>query len=222
MSVILDSDRFLKYQTTPPDYIPNNLYCDNSLQLKKPHLPLVAYNAEEEPIGFTWNYGESIYLEFETTGQVLYDPEDANLEIGIYESADTYLNSITPKNYPHSDDNGIKLRSEEVSPNTTELGLDAQDEDEDEESEAQETTEDAETYFKDGSKIFQVLIYNFRHDVVAWSELKAGTKVRVLADSFYPCSLVKGTYKLQLNLIDKRAGVQTTLINPDECSIYIK
>ena len=147
---------FTSYKLTPEDYIPNNLHYTNIVP-PEPKYPLVAYNAMGEPVGYTWNYGDSIYLEFNTTGNVVYD---------------------------------------------------------------EEFVEDAETYL--AGKKFQLVIYNFRYDVVAHCECDAAASVRILSDSFYPCTLVPGVYKLKLNLIDKDAKVLCTLMDGDDCILYIK
>lgn len=87
-------DMFENYRLTPDDYIPNNLHYDNKVP-PKPKYPLIAYNKFDEPIGYTWNYGDSIYLEFETTGNVVYDGNDvlarAAISDGFVEDAETYL-----------------------------------------------------------------------------------------------------------------------------------
>lgn len=215
-------DRFANYRLTPENYIPDNIH-QPTIQPKEPKLPLVTYNKQGDPIGFTWNYGDTIYLEFDTTGNVTYDPGDPGYEeltMGIEEDAKMYLTSTTSPNYPHSKDNGIRLKSDVTT---------ATDETPDSE-ETDPNIKTASEYLNDNndnSKIFQVLIYNFRYEVVAWCETKASDKVVILSDSFYPCSLVKGTYKLKLNLIDKNAGTQTTLIpsnngTGDDCIIFIK
>ena len=43
----------------------------------RPKLPLVAYNALNEPVGYTWNYGDTVYLEFNTAGNVVYEDQDS-------------------------------------------------------------------------------------------------------------------------------------------------
>lgn len=212
-------DRFANYRLIPENYVPDNVH-QPQIQPKKPKLPLVTYNKQGDPIGFTWNYGDTIYLEFNTTGSVTYDPGDPGYkepDLSIEEDADMYLTSKTSSDYPHYTDNGIRLRGDK---NT--IAEEAISED--------TNTESAEDYLDDnddGSKIFQVLIYNFRYEVVAWCETKAASKVVILSDSFYPCSLVKGTYKLKVNLIDKNAGTQMTLIPSDngagnDCILFIK
>lgn len=166
------TNMFTNYKLTPENYIPNNMHFTNK-QPPKPKYPLVAYNALNEPIGFTWSYGDTVYLEFNTTGNVVYDE-------GFTEDANTYLS--TPV-----------LNREEG----------------------------AEEYFKKGNKVFQVLLLNSRYEVVAHCETEAATTVRVLSDSFYPAALVKGVYKLQLNLLDKNAGTRYTLIKGEDCTIFI-
>lgn len=148
---------FTNYDLTPNNYTPSNLYCDNRVQ-QKPKLPLVEYDAFDNPIGFTWNYGDTVYLEFSTVGNVVYD------DLGFAEEAETYLQG----------------------------------------------------------KKFEALIYNFRYEVVAKRTVDAATCVRILSDSFYPSSLVKGVYHLQLNLIDEQNGVRHTLVDGDNCTLFIK
>lgn len=236
-------DPFTVYQLTPPGYVPDNRQFSNK-HPKPPHPPLVMYSptevdpetGEPYPIGFTWNQGDSVFLEFITEGEVTYDPGDPEYTNPsgeyIQESAKTYLTSKTSANYPKHTDNGVgTFQGMPEYPTAEELGLEETD-DEDTGSEAENPNEtDAESYFgiNKEDKVFQVLVYNFRHEVVAWCETLADTRVRVLVDSFYPSSLVKGTYKLRLNLIDRAAGVQTTLIprRDDngvlyECLIFIK
>lgn len=203
-------DRFINYRITSTDYIPNNIK-PITYSSPKDTQSLIKYDALGSPIGFTWNYGDSVYLEFTITGNVVYDPEDTGKCVGFAEDAATYLSHKTPNDYPKYDDNGIKLKSEDNSKEITDLaGGFCPDE-----------IIEENTNFEDGTKIFQVLIYNFRHDVVAWCEVPAAVTIRILSDSFYPSSLVPGTYKLQLNLIDKNAGTQTALIKGDDCIIFI-
>lgn len=203
-------DRFTNYRITPADYTPNNI---KPAEYFPPETTpsLINYDASGKPIGFTWNYGESIYIEFTVTGNVVYDPEDTGRDVGFAEDADTYFSHKTPNDYPKYNDNGVKLKSEDDSKEITDLASGFCPD---------EKVED-NTKFKDGTKIFQVLIYNFRHDIVAWCEAPAATTVRILSDSFYPSSLVPGTYRLQLNLVDKNAGTQTALLKGDDCIIFI-
>lgn len=218
-------DRFASYRLTPANYVPNNMHFTKHPSTE-PTLPLVAYNQANEPIGFTWSYGESVYLEFLTTGYVVYNEGEASDSAGFTEDAETYLSHKTPADYPKHGDNGVRLRSDTAVDATALVDGTTSTDDDEESSEQQDSQESstetqAEEYFSDGTKIFQILVYNFRYDVVAWCEVPAATRVRVLSDSFYPHSLVKGVYKLQLNLIDKNAGTQITLLKGDECTLFI-
>ena len=216
-------DRFMNYKLIPENYVPDNIH-QPQIQPKKPKLPLVEYNKQGEPIGFTWNYGDTIYLEFNTEGSVTYEPGDPGYKdpnLYIEEDAETYLKSKTLLDYLHyevTDENklldGKTTSDEQETSSTTDIN-----------------EKDVTEYLgDDGTKIFQVLIYNFRYEVVAWCEVPAAPKVVILSDSFYPCSLVKGTYKLRLNLIDKVGGSHITLIpsqNEDgsegnDCTIFIR
>ena len=88
---------------------------------------------------------------------------------------------------------------------------------EDQDSKPTGFSDSAADYLK--GKKFQVLVYNFRYNLVAQCETEAAETVRVLSDSFYPSSLVPGTYTLQLNLIDEESRTHLRLF---EDMIYIK
>lgn len=75
---------FENYTLTPNSYIPRNT--PPKFLPKKQKYPLIAYNSFGEAIGYTWNYTDNICLEFNTTGNVIYDDE------GVTEDAETYLN----------------------------------------------------------------------------------------------------------------------------------
>lgn len=74
---------FENYRMTPSNYIPTNT--KSAVLENPPKFPLVLYNKFDEPIGFTWNYGDTVVLKFITEGNVVYD------ELGFTEDAQTYL-----------------------------------------------------------------------------------------------------------------------------------
>lgn len=86
---------FDSYKLTPKDHIPNNLDKPADYiappQLKR---PLVLYNKFDEPIGLTWNYGDSVGLSFTTTGFVIPDDEGTTSI-----TAEQYLEDKTFKIY---------------------------------------------------------------------------------------------------------------------------
>lgn len=71
------------------DYIPDtNIPCNHTPSAPVESLvkkPLAYYNAKDEFIGYSWNYGDSIMLEFNTSGEVQYN------DLGVWEDAATYL-----------------------------------------------------------------------------------------------------------------------------------
>lgn len=68
------------------DYVPgSNIPCDISSSHNTIKKPLEMYNSKDEFIGYSWKYGDSIFLEFSTTGEVQYNEE------GLWEDAETYL-----------------------------------------------------------------------------------------------------------------------------------
>lgn len=150
------TNMFDNYQITPENYTPTN--STETITPNTPKFPLVAYNKAGDVIGYTWNYGDSIILEFNTSGNVVYD------DLEFTEDADTYLHG----------------------------------------------------------KKFKIQLFNTRCEEVAHCECDASTTVRILSDSFYPSSVVKGTYHLKLTLVDENENVLTTLIGWDDGIIYIK
>lgn len=71
------------------DYIPGTLIPCNCYPNIQPsgHIskPLEIYNIKNELIGYGWNYGDTIVLEFNTTGTVVYE------DTGVYETPDVYF-----------------------------------------------------------------------------------------------------------------------------------
>lgn len=68
------------------DYVPNStIPCDIDTTSNIVKRPLEVYNSKDEFIGYSWKYGESIVLEFSTTGDVQYNDDE------VWEDAETYL-----------------------------------------------------------------------------------------------------------------------------------
>ena len=86
--------------------------------------------------------------------------------------------------------------------------------------EDQDVTENAETYLKD--KTFRLELYDFRYEVVFSYDISAATVVKILIDAESSERLVKGVYHLKFTLIDEVENVLTTLIDGNDCAIYIK
>lgn len=163
----MSNSMFTNYELTPDNYTANNMTVSSNVPVTTRY-PLVAYDGNDQPIGYTWNYGDSVYLEFETTGYVTYDNSDV------------------------------------LPDGSSQEGF----------------VEDAETYL--AGKKFRVELYNFRYEVIAWCEGDAAPVVRVLSDSFYPQSLVKGTYQLKFTIFDEENNLYMTMISGDDCTIYIR
>lgn len=82
---------FDAYKLVPDSYVPNNLHYVSDVP-PIPKKPLVAYNKAGEPVGFTWNRTDTICLEFNTTGNVVYEEGDIpGIEPGLTEDAETYF-----------------------------------------------------------------------------------------------------------------------------------
>lgn len=81
---------FDAYKLISEDYIPRN---SQPIILEgKVKKPLIAYNKLGEPVGFTWSKGDTICLEFLTTGNVVYEEGDiSGIDSGFVENAETYL-----------------------------------------------------------------------------------------------------------------------------------
>lgn len=76
---------FENYDYIPGTFIPCNP-CPPKVDFTQVRKPLAYYNVKDEFLGYAWNYGNSIVLEFNTTGDVQYNEE------GTWEDAETYLN----------------------------------------------------------------------------------------------------------------------------------
>lgn len=72
---------FVNYENVPTSYIPNNTtICPPCTAIRKK--PLEEYDAFGKLIGYSWYYGDQIVLEFNITGNVVYDS-------GVYEDVST-------------------------------------------------------------------------------------------------------------------------------------
>ena len=79
---------FTNYDLVPDSYVPCNLQKD-TLSFQPPHKPFEEYNINGDFIGYGWNFGDSIVLEFFTCGNVYYEDQD------VQEDAETYLKNKT-------------------------------------------------------------------------------------------------------------------------------
>lgn len=77
-------DMFENYDYIPGTFIPCNP-CPPKIDFTTLKKPLTYYNAKDEFLGYAWNYGDSIVLEFTTTGEVQYNEDE------VWEDAATYL-----------------------------------------------------------------------------------------------------------------------------------
>lgn len=151
---------FDNYENVPDSYIPCNRKPD--IRPCIPTKPLEIYNAKNEFIGYGWDYGDSIILEFITTGEVVYEDMDEGKVAG--------------------------------------------------------SSEDAETYLKNGK--FNFKIYNFRYEVVFDATIDAATDVKIEINKENSEKLVKGTYTFILSLI--KEDTEYHLLDNDKCILYIK
>lgn len=78
---------FTNYDNTPSNFVASN---SNTYKLNNniPKKPLAEYNAKGELIGYSWNYGDEVTLEFTTNGVVTSDdnttPLSYNLPYGYF------------------------------------------------------------------------------------------------------------------------------------------
>lgn len=81
---------FTNYENTPSSYIPNNTCKKNPyIGNYPPKKPYVVYNAEGDPVGYEWKYGDTIVLNFKISGLVHYNAE--NQEQSFDENIATYM-----------------------------------------------------------------------------------------------------------------------------------
>ena len=82
------SSMFEQYDNLSSQYIPSNMNKGSCLPKQNPYLdpltpkkPYEEINAEGELVGYWWNYGDTINLEFELSGNVTVD--DSNTFISV-------------------------------------------------------------------------------------------------------------------------------------------
>ncbi len=150
------SNMFDNYKYIPSDYSPKNT--NNKITPCKPKIPMVEYDALDNFIGFSWRYGDSVSLQFTTTGDVSYEED------------------------------------------------------------GQEYYEDAETYLS--GKTVQLIIYDFRYDVVYNKEEDASTLIEFTIDKKDSDKFVKGNYTCELILKDDES--EYTLFDNSDCKFIVK
>lgn len=79
---------FTNYKNIPNCYIPNN-QCQKKVDLTAVKLPYELYDPQGNFIGYYWNYGDSVDLQFTTYGNVVYTQEDGSYAAD--ETAETFL-----------------------------------------------------------------------------------------------------------------------------------
>lgn len=86
-----NNNLFVGYNNTPNNYTADNLsesLTDKNIVPK----PLEEYNAFGELIGYTWNYGDEVVLEFNTTGVVTEDENEVfNFPAGYFDNKQMLL-----------------------------------------------------------------------------------------------------------------------------------
>ena len=86
---------FTNYENTPSSYIPNNTCKKNPyIGNYPPKKPFVVYNAKGEEVGYKWNYGDTIVLNFNISGLVYYSADSST---PFNESIATYMTSGNEK-----------------------------------------------------------------------------------------------------------------------------
>lgn len=211
----MGNSMFDNYKNIPSSYTPCNMCCGDNLISERDVLaarkPLEAYDALGRFIGFSWNYGNSIVLEFTTTGAVTYDD-------GSQEDAETYLTSTTKAPQPDveepnlsPDDNPIKGNPYNVLGGTTDSNV---------------FNTDTDAPIDSGSnyagKVFEIKLYNFRYEVVYRAQIKAEAVAKLYIGKETSMLLKPGKYYGSVTLIDNINSIEQTLLDYNTLQIYVK
>lgn len=186
---------FLNYQNIADNYYPNNIvkefpYCihESKLQSCTESIPYEEYDLKGDLIGYSWQYGETMTLEFNLDGVITMKPDAiVYTSSGLKPSTSTAAN-IGQHAYNVVDfiswmcvaiTNGQYVWEQDVEFIMPEEG-------------SKKVYVSAETYLKD--KYVNMSILNFRHERIHEITCKASPTIKLSIDAELSKKLVKGIY----------------------------
>lgn len=214
-------DMFSNYQNLSEYYIPNNL----SKSIVKPcsytklmplekSLPYELYNAKNELEGYTWNYGESITLDFTIDGAFTINSDDT-----IYYKPGEAPTNRTEGRLGHKIYNIIDFKSWECVAYSTDGYLWEEDPEFTYPLHGdKEVYVDAKDYLRDKSIIFK--LYNFRREEIHQEAQIGGTSFYVHIDKELSKKLVKGIYYCSLEVVGE--NTREFIFDASDCKLLVR
>lgn len=228
------SNLFTNYQNINPNYEPSNIKpipnpCKPKLEPCKPTKPYEEYNAEGKLEGYYWNYGDTINLEFDVSGEVtIIDGE-------TYISALDFLIGKTAVMTIY-DFRGDVIATQKLYTSTTlqrnsviKAGsiINGVTYNEDFTIEESSLTIEKQSILKIGSTLAKGTTINnkiYEEETVTETELilYPGTKILFEIDKELSDKLIKGVYTCTLILYDENNSYVDTLFSQQDGKLIVK
>lgn len=219
---------FDSYDNLQKNYIPDNHKpkpSDCPIAPCRPKFPYEEYNAEGELVGYFWNYGDTITLQFNIDGFITVEDDAVIYSIANQEPTEHTPGKIGDRIY-----NIIDLKS------WTCVGIEDRLVSEHEVIESYIWVEDAEFTYPNSSlrniyisadeylkdKTAQVRLYNFRMEEIYVNTYEARNPVIVDINKELSDKMVKGVYYCSLTIYDKDNKLVATLFNDKDCVLTVK
>lgn len=213
---------FLNYDKISSCYKPNNLECASpsvksytKLDPLKASKPFEHYNAKGELIGYFWQYGETLNLEFNIDGEIVIE-SDAY----VYRAAGDGPNLETRGKIGQRAYNITDLRSWTCIQIVDNKYIWEEDSEfiHDGEDAIESVYVTAEDFLK--NKQAEFIIYNFRLEPIYTSVDDAKTKLIYPIDTELSKKLVKGIYYCSLSIFDEQLKQQ--IFGSTDCTLLVK
>ena len=216
------SNMFDNYDKLQQNYVPNNLNkafpvpptC-KKIEETRPNKPYDMYDEMGKFIGYFWNYGDTVSLDFTITGEYTVEgnaiistvsEQEPNTEtvgyIGQY-----YINVVDNKVWKCTTINGNIYTWTDVTGVENPVG-------------SKSVYIDAEDYLKDKTLYFK--LYNFRGEMVYEETQEASTSCIINIGEELSKKLVRGNYTANLTLFDNYTGDYETLFSDSDGIFLVK
>ena len=210
---------FLNYQNIAKNYTPNNLVCSfpveksyTKLDPKSVSKPFEEYDAHGQLIGYSWNQGETLNLEFNIDGEIGIE-KNAVVMSNIGQTPSETSAFLNQRAY-----NVVDLRSWTCT--NIQDGKFV-------------WTEDKEfTYDDTGTPVFitaskyledkqvSVTLYNFRREPIYTTTFPGNTRVVLAIDKDLSARMMKGIYYCSLTVFND--NINTPVFLPSDCVLLVR
>lgn len=197
---------FDNYNNLPADYSPSNTNKNQKLTIAEYNRPYEDYDQEGNVVGYHWNYGDTLNLQIELSGEItIPDNSITFARTGEFPDENT-IGIIDQKAY-----NLVDLISWTCTYTDGSRYVWKQDEEFSYTSEGKDVFFSIQDYIKD--KTIRVTIYNVRHEKVYNENLPGGILLNISIDSILSSKMKKGIYYLDVVLCDQADNNYITAIS---------